>query len=105
MPTDAPRRGRPPAVIDLATLPPLARVLRPHLDTTERRQATGVPNAILSDLINGRTADPRVSTLAAVLAAIRPEDKDGGWGWFGRMMVKEADSGSRRPSAPTPRTP
>lgn len=88
-----PRRGRPPANIDPATLPPVARVLRAGLasrgitSSVAVAAATGIPARTAVHLLTG-TVDPRVTTVGAILRAIRPGDKDGGWGWFGRELAK-----------------
>lgn len=87
MPTEAPRRGRPPATVDLASLPIVARVLRPHLESADARTMTGLPAATLSEFLNGHLPNPGFNTLRQLIAGIRPLDKDGGWGWFGRQLA------------------
>lgn len=90
--TAKPPRGRPSAAINPADLPDVARVLRPHLTPAVRtaiRETHGLGVATLHGITAG-TIDPRISTLRAILATIRPGDRDGGWGWFGRALAKAA---------------
>jgi len=93
MPADAKRpRGRPPAAIDPAALPAVARVLRQGIDARRLSlsAAAGLAGVLPSTLHRTLTGpDPGVRVVGRVLRVIRPADKDGGWGWFGRQLAAQ----------------
>ncbi len=86
------RRGVRPTPINLDALSPVARIVWRGLiargihcraDATAR----GIDDTAIRSVTGAES--PLVLTLAPILAVIRPGDKDGGWGWFGRQLAAE----------------
>lgn len=88
---DTAPRGRPRTTIDPASLPTVARVLLTAADAIPAASREEVRRAC-------RNVSPTVASVGRALAILRPRDKDGGWGWFGRALAKE--SGRTSPAAP-----
>lgn len=76
----------------MAGLTACARVLRAGFAARgcqtirDAAEAAGLDERNLRRVLGGGTAAPTVDTLRPMLSAIRPGDKDGGWGWFGREL-------------------
>lgn len=91
-------RGVKPRPVDVATLPPVARVLYRGLACPQASVAAatwGIPATAVRWIYDNRGTEPYLSTVATILRAIRPDDADGGWAWFGGEMAAESTTSNK----------
>lgn len=77
---DTPPRG-PARSTDYDSRPPVARVLLTAAEHIDRSRREDVRRCC-------RAVSPTVESVRRALAILRPRDKDGGWGWFGRELAR-----------------